>query len=189
MRGYEYGNTIKSFSEISSFDFTRQLSDKIKSEIESKGKEYILGVDEEEFKAYLIDHYSLEPLTIDYNSETVDEPTVSKEWVEDRFYREKYQTEVFNFTISYKFTGSSVLFKVKPSTWTMTSAEIYVSEQNNTVSFSFKLYKKDPEEFKRTKSDFQRRAFTNLGNTNQVATSWMQSLSGTVKLIISTAKK
>jgi hypothetical protein len=188
MRGYGYGNTIKSFSEISNFDFTKQLSDKIKSEIEGKGKEYILGVDEEEFKAYLIDHYSLEPLTIDYNSETVDEPTVSKEWVEDRLYREKYQTEVFSFTIRYKFTGSSVLFRVKPSTWTMTSADIYVNEQNNTVSFSFKLYKKDPEEFKRTKSDFQRRAFTNLGNTNQVATSWMQALPGTVNSLFQQQK-
>ncbi len=188
MRSDGYRNTIKSFDEISSFDFTRQLTDKIKSEIESKGKEYILGVDEEEFKAYLINHYSLEPLTIDYDSETVDEPTVSKEWVEDRFYREKYQTEVFSFTIRYKFTGSSVLFRVQPSTWTMTSADIYVNEQNNTVSFSFKLYKKDPEEFKRTKSDFQRSAFTNLGNTNQVATSWMQSLSGTVNSLFQQQK-
>lgn len=188
MRGYGYGNTIKSFNEISSFDFTRQLGDKIKSEIEGKGKEYILGVDEEEFKAYLIDKYSIEPLNIEYDSETVDEPTVSKEWVEDRFYREKYQTEVFSFTIRYKFTGSGALFRVQPSTWTMTSAEIYVNEQNNTVSFSFKLYKKDPEEFKRTKSDFQRRAFTNLGNTNQVATSWIQSLPGTVNSLFQQQK-
>lgn len=188
MRSYGYGNTINSFSEISSFDFIEQLSDKIKSEIEGKGKEYILGVDEEEFKAYLIDHYSLEPLSIDYNSEIVDEPKVSKEWVEDRFYREKYQTEVFSFTIRYKFTGSSVLFRVRPSTWTMTSAEIYVNEQNNTVSFSFKLYKKDPDEFKRTKSDFQIRAFTNLGNTNQVATSWMETLPGTVNSLFKQQK-
>lgn len=188
MRSYGYGITINSFSEIRSFDFTRQLSDKIKSEIEGKGKEYILGVDEEEFKAFLIDYYSLEPLNIDYNSETVDEPTVSKEWVEDRFYREKYQTEVFSFTIRYKFTGSSILFRVQPSTWTMTSAEIYVNNQNSTVSFSFKLSKKDPEEFKRTKSDFQRRAFTNLENTNQVATSWMQSLPGIVNSLFQQQK-
>lgn len=188
MRSYGYGNIIKSFSEISSFDFTRQLSDKMKNEIEGKGKEYILGVDEEEFKAYLIDHYSLEPLTIDYSSETVDEPTISKEWIEDRFYRERYQTEVFSFTIRYKFTGSGVLFKVQPGTWTMTFAEIYVDEQKDTVSFSFKLYKKDPEEFKRTKNDFQKRAFTNLGNTNQVATSWMQSLPGMVNSLFQQQK-
>lgn len=188
MRSYEYGNRIKSFREISSHDFTRQLVDKIKKEIENKGKEYILGVDEEEYKAYLIDNYSLEPLSIDYDSEIVDKPTVSKEWLEDRFYREKYEAEVFNFTIRYNFTGSSVLFKVQPSSWTMTSAEIYVDEQNSTVSFSFKLYKKDPEEFKRTKSDYQRRAFTNIGNTNKEATSWMQSLPGTVNSLFQQQK-
>jgi len=164
------------------------MNDKIKSEIEGKGKEYILGVEEEEFKAYLIDKYSLEPLNVDFESETIDEPTISKEWIEDRFYREKYQAEVFSFTIRYKYTGSSILFRVQPSTWTMTSAEIYVNEHNSTVSFSFKLSKKDPEEFKRTKSDFQRRAFTNLGNTNQVATSWMQSLPGTVNSLFQQQK-
>src|SRR5690606_20431139 len=188
MRSYGYENTIKSFSEISSYDFTSQLHDKIKSEIESKGKEYILSVDEEEFKAYLIDHYSLEPLTIDYNSETIDEPTVSKEWVEDRLYREKYETEVFTFTIRYNFTGSSVLFRVQPSTWTMTSAEIYVNEHSSEVSFSFKLYKKDPAEFRRTKSDLQRRAFTNLENTNKIATIWMQSLFGIVNFLFQQKK-
>lgn len=188
MRNYGYGTKVKSFCEISSYDFTRQLTDKIKSEIEGKGKEYILGVDEEEYKNFLIDKYSLEPLTIDYKSETIDEPTISKEWLEDRFYREKYQAEVFNFTIRYNFTGSSVLFKVQPSTWSMTAAEIYVDEQRNTVSFSFKLYRKDPEEFKKTKNDYQRRAFTNLGNTNQVAVSWMNSLSGTVNSLFQQTK-
>jgi hypothetical protein len=188
MRNYGYGTKVKSFCEISSYDFTRQLTDKIKSEIEGKGKEYILGVDEEEYKNFLIDKYSLEPLTIDYKSETIDEPTISKEWLEDRFYREKYQAEVFNFTIRYNFTGSSVLFKVQPSTWSMTATEIYVDEQRNTVSFSFKLYRKDPEEFKKTKNDYQRRAFTNLGNTNQVAVSWMNSLSGTVNSLFQQTK-
>lgn len=188
MRNYGYGTKVKSFCEISSYDFTRQLTDKIISEIEGKGKEYILGVDEEEYKNFLINKYSLEPLTIDYNSETIDEPTISKEWLEDRFYREKYQAEVFNFTIRYNFTGSSVLFKVQPSTWSMTAAEIYVDEQRNTVSFSFKLYRKDPEEFKKTKNDYQRRAFTNLGNTNQVAVSWMNSLSGTVNSLFQQTK-
>lgn len=188
MRNYGYGTKVKSFCEISSYDFTRQLTDQIKSEIEGKGKEYILGVDEEEYKNFLVEKYSLEPLTIDYNSETIDEPTISKEWIEDRFYGEKYQAEVFNFTIRYNFTGSSVLFKVQPSTWSMTAADIYVDEQRNTVSFSFKLYKKDPEEFKKTKNDYQRRAFTNLGNTNQVATSWMNSLSGTVNSLFQQTK-
>jgi hypothetical protein len=188
MKSYGYGNTIESFSEINAYDFTAQLNGKIKSEIENKGKEYILNVNEEEYKAYLIDRYSLEPLTIDYDSETIDVPTISKEWMEDSFYGKKYQTDVFSFTIRYKFTGSSILFKVQPSSQVITSAEICVNEQNNTVSFSFKLYIKDPEKFENTKSAFQRRAFTNLENTNQDATNWMQSLPGTVNTLFQQQK-
>lgn len=189
MRHYGYENTIKSFSEINSYDFITQLTAKIKSEIEGKGKEYILGVDEEDFKAYLIDKYSLESLKIDYESEIIDEPTVSKEWIEDKFYRERYQVDVFDFTIKYRFIGSSVLFKVKPSTWTMTSTEILINERTHTVSFSFKLYKKDPEEFNRTKHNFQKKAFTNLENTNLVAKSWMQSLTETVNSLFQEQKR
>lgn len=185
---YGHKNSINSFSEIDSFDFTRQLSDQLKNEIETKERDYILRVDEDEFKAYLVDKYSLEPITIDYSSETIGEPTVSKEWIQDSFYRERYQTEVYDFTISYTFVGSGIIFKIQPGTRTLTSAEIYVNEQNGTVSFSFKQYKKDAEEFKRTKGDFQKRAFTNLVNANQVAISWMQSLPGMVNSLFQQQK-
>lgn len=188
MRSYGYSNTIKSFGEISIYDFTNQLVDKIKKEIENRGKEYILGVDEEEYKTYLTYTYSLEPLVIDYESEIIEKPTVSKEWVEDRFYGDKYETEVFNFTIIYSYTGSSVLFKVRPSSWAMKYAEISVTEQPNTVSFDFKLYKKDPEEFKRTKNDYQRSAFSNVVNINKEVASWMQSLPDTINSLFKQQK-
>ena len=171
-----YTGRVRSFSETSCSVYERHLTDEIKSEIESKGKEYILGVDEKEYKRYLINKYALELLSIDYNSESFDKPTISKEWVEDRHYREKYQTEVYNFTVKYSFNGSAVLFKIQPNIWTVTSAEIYVNEMNNTVSFSFKLYQKDPEEFNRTKSDYQERAFTNMNNANAWAERWNNSL-------------
>lgn len=180
MGSYGYGTTIKSFYEIHSHHFKKLLNDKIKEEIENKGKDYILGIEEDKFKEYLIDKYSVESLSIDYDSEIVDKPTISKEWVENRLFNDKYETEVFTFTIRYNYTGSGILFKVQPDSYQMTYQEIYLNEQNNTVSFSFKLYNKDPEEFKRVKSECQKRAFINIAGTNQVAISWMQSLSGTV---------
>lgn len=183
-----YGHKINSFSEISSFNFTPQLIELIKKEIENNSKDYILGVDESEYTAYLINKYALEPLKIDYESEFIKEPIIKKEWLEDRFYREKYETEVYCFTVQYNFTGSAVLFKVQPSTWTMTSTEIYLNESNSTVSFEFKLYRKDAEEFKRTKEDYKKRAFTNLENTNQVAISWNNSLSSTINSLLQERK-
>lgn len=177
MRNDGYSTSVKSFNEINGNAYMQRLKDQIRDEIASQGKEYILGVDEDEFKNYLINKYSLEPLAIDIDSEVIDEPKISMEWVENRLlYREPYQTEVFNFTIRYNYSGSGVLFRVTPSTWIMTSAEINVNRTNNSVSFEFKLYKKDPEEFKKTKSEMYQRAFANLSNTNQVAANWMVSL-------------
>lgn len=178
---YGYGNSIKAFAEIDSYNFKNQLAEKIVAEIQGKNKEYILGVDEDEFTNYLIDKYSLERLQVDFENEIIEEPTISKEWLEDRMYREKYQTDVYTFTIKYRFVGSSVLFKVRPDTWTMTSTEIYLNEQEQMVSFGFKLYKKDPAEFTNAKNDFHRRAFTNLNGANLIADNWNNGLPSTVK--------
>ncbi|WP_262150730.1 hypothetical protein [Chryseobacterium foetidum] len=184
----KYGRKIKSFSEISNFDFIPQLKEYIKREIEGKSKDYILGVDEEEFKSYLIDKHKLESLAIDFNNEIVPPPLVTKEWVEDRFYREKYETDVYIFTVQYPFIGSADLFRVQPSSWIMTSAEITVDEHDSLVSFDFKLYKQDPEEFLQTKAEYKRKVFANLDSANQIAQGWMQSLPSLVDSLFSEQK-
>jgi len=182
MRNDGYSTKVKSFNEIDHNSFTQGLKDQIKEEIASKGKEYILGVDEDDFKKFLLNKFSLEPLTVDINSEIIDEPKISKEWIENSvLYRVPYETDAYNFTISYTYSGSGILFRVTPSTWIMTSAEIYVNRTNNSVSFEVKLYKKDPEEFLRTKNEMFQRAFANLNNTNQVATNWIVSLPSLVE--------
>lgn len=170
-------NTVRSFNEISSSDFEEQLSKKIKEEIERKGKEYILGVDENEYKNYLTNEYTLVPLHIYTETETIDKPEIRKERIEAPFQR-YYETEVYEFTIQYQFTGSSILFRVQPNPWTMASAEICVA--NDTVSFSFKLYHKEPDEFHREKQSVYRRAFTNLEGTNNFANQWNHKLSNIV---------
>jgi hypothetical protein len=167
--------TIRSFANIDSFDFERQIKDKIKKEIEKQSKEYILGIDEDEYIKYLIGEYTLEPLNIDYDSENISKPSIRKEWIEDRFNR-TYQTEVYTFTVSYSFIGSAVLFGVRPSTWVMTSEHIYVDEINKIVSFSFSLYEQDPQEFNRKKLDYKNRAFANLDNINNFVIQWTRGL-------------
>lgn len=178
----EYGSSIKSFYEIDSYGLKQQLSEKIKEEIQGKSKDYILGVDEEEFKKYLIDKYSLEPLFVDIDNGVVEAPTISKEWVEESRMSSngRYQTDVYRFTIKFKFTGSSILFRVRPDSFILTSADIYVNDHQQTVSYDFKLNRRDPDEFERLKDDFQRRAFGNLYNTNIVANDWNYALPGIV---------
>lgn len=142
--------TIKAFYEISWFDFSRKYSDCIKEEIEIKRKEYILGFDEEEYKNSLFEKYYLEPLEVDYTSEVFGQPNTSKEWIEK--WGRIYEIEVYNFTARYIFKGSSILFRVKPETWKMISYEIDVNETNSTVSFNFRVYKKDEKKSSKEKN-------------------------------------
>jgi hypothetical protein len=171
---------VKSFYEIDSFSFIDQLTDRLRKEIEGKGKEYILGVDENEFKKYLTNEFTLEPLTIDTSTEAVEKPTTTKESRDDRFYGRTYEVEAYNFTVKYHFTGSGVLFRIRPSQWAMTTHEIYVDERQNIVSFSFKLYRQDAEEFKREKNQAYGSAFANLNNANVEATNWNNRLEGLI---------
>jgi hypothetical protein len=171
---------VSAFYEIDSFSFTRQLTDKIKNEIEGMGKQYILGIDENEFKSHLVQKYTFEPLTVDLGNPIVEEPQISKEWVENVYHRGRFQTDVYHFTVSYNFTGSSGIFKIRPDKWKMTTADILINESLKTVSFSFKLYKRDPAEFNREKEDISRRAFTNLSNANSVVNTWNLGVTGIV---------
>lgn len=192
MSYYGQRNAIKAFYEIENYDFSKQQFEKIKNEIESHGKNYILQVDEEQYKNFLIDKYSIEPITIDFASESVGEPSISKEWREGGFDRgrlQRYQLEVYTFTIYYQFTGSAMLFRIKPSPYQMTTTEIHVDDQAKMVSFNFKLYKKDPAEFNRAKNECHKSAFANLDNANIFARGWNNGLAGTVGSYFQAQKK
>jgi hypothetical protein len=155
---------MKSFAEISWFDYHKQYFQNIRQEILSNGKDYILKVDEEEYIKYLVDKYSIEQLKILTESEHIGEPRKSREWRKDMFGSD-YESDVFTFTVRYNFTGHPELFKVQPNPCTWSSYEILVN--NSTVSFSFKIFKQDPAEFQRAKSDCYSQAFANLPALNK----------------------
>lgn len=172
---------MRAFNEISFFQFKDAWFNDIKKKIEQKSKEYILGIDEEEFIEYLDSEYRLEPIIVHKESEDIGQPVIKKESVEDRIYGEQFQREVFYFTISYTFSGSPILFKVQSNPFTMNSYEINLNEHTNTVSFSFKLYKKDPEEFKRIKEDCFKSAFANVGKLNKNIQEINDNLTATIR--------
>jgi len=176
---------INSFNEISCFDAEEGFSKKIKEEIGKNAKEYILGVDENEYKDYLIDKYKFEPLKIYIESEVINKPSVSKETLKrgDYIIGEK---ETYSFTVKYNYTGSADLFKISPNPRIMTSAKIFITE--DSVSFSFQLYKKDPVEFKKEKDYKYNAAFTNLNNVNKFANEWNEKLPNIVNRLFQQQK-
>lgn len=182
-------NSIKAFYQVDCNDFVQQLTERIKNEIEGKGKEYILGIDEDEFKKYLISNYTIDLLSIDYDNEQIGNPIVKKEMVQGfSSYEGQYEKDVYHFTIRYPFIGSSIIFKIRPSHFVMTTESIYVADNPKTVSFSFKLYNQDANEFNRIKNEKRRNAFANLDNANNEALAWNNRLSGIVNLYFNATK-
>jgi len=167
---------MRAFNQLTISDAIDTWKGQIKSEISRQTKEYILGVEEAEYLNYLQSKYLLEPLIIDLNREDIGEPLKKKESRESRFRGEEYTIEVYYFTVSYHFTGSSEIFRIRPNPWSMVDYDISVNEPRGLVSFTFGIDKQDPEEFKRRKEDAKRSAFVNLDNVNKNIRDWNNQL-------------
>lgn len=160
-------NSVNSFNEIPYFDFKDQLKSLIKKEIYGKDKDYILNIDESEYLEYLRDYFYLHPLKIHNDTETVEQPKIVKDIIENPRFRNGYEVESYEFTVKYTFEGSPILFRVQSNPWTMTTYKIIVNEQSNRVSFKFKVSDKNVEKYNREKSNAYTCAFDNLKNINE----------------------
>ena len=168
---------MRAFNEINHYDFVNGRHAEIIKEIQSKGKDYILKVDEQEFTSYLQNKYALEPLKILLETESFDPPHTSKEQFTDYLYtRGYYEADVYTFTIKYSYEGSDELFYVHTNPWNMTSYYIELDKRLKTVAFSFKIYNQDAEEFKRAKGECFGNAFSNLENANKNAEDFNRTL-------------
>lgn len=165
----------KRFSE-----FTSDRSSEIRLKIEQKGKEYILNVDEDEFKNYMIEKYKLIPLEVERNSEEVHEPEIDYGYSDYSSRSRSQRREIYIIKISYSFTGTPFLFNLQPSSCTMTSREVDIDEKSNKVSYSIQMYEKDPVKFEQYKSQAYNDAFVNILNINNEVENWNDQISGIV---------
>ncbi len=73
-----------SFAGIEWSDYVAALQQSIREEIFGQKKDYILGIDENDYRAYLVNKYTLHPLEIFEDSERVI-PRTQKETVRGEF--------------------------------------------------------------------------------------------------------
>lgn len=178
---------MDSFTKISWLDFPKIYYQNIREEINTKGKDYILKVDENEFVDYLIEKYRIDPLKILLESESVSQPTKSQVR-RNNMWGETYLADTFIFTITYNFEGKADLFAVKPNPFTYATYDINVNQVQNTVSFKIQIFKQDPNDFNKAKSDAYSQAFTNLNKVNDHVQQFNSSYENTVKSIFEQEK-
>lgn len=166
---------INSFAEMDFDEYARRLNLTIKNEIEQQGKDYILQVDETEYKQHLYNEFALEELEIFKESEKTI-PNTYKETRRNPRTGRSYEEDVYSFVIKYSFLGTAELFHLRPSTFKMIYNTIFVDPTQNKVSFNFKMTRTDKEQFNKMKQQGFDHSFSNLDNINEEVKKWNNNL-------------
>lgn len=169
---YFSSNKPRSFGGKNFFDFKHAQTNKIKKEIEDQDKDYILSVNEDDYKAFLFEKFKLDPISISEDQEQIDTPRQIK--IKKNDPRGEYEVNGYEFKISYPYIGSSILFQLSPTTKILTGYEIRV--ESSHVSFELKIDKQDPEYFNKEKEQARKNAFANTENINKDAIAWNNGL-------------
>lgn len=185
---------FKSFYGIAWNDFRDNIVHNIADEIEKCNDDYILNVNEDEYIAYLVDKYTIEPLKIFEDSEEVEPPTEFREDLsryDNGYFHSRYERYKVGYSIriSYSYTGNGNLFYVRPSPFTLTSYEISVDDYLSRVAFVIRVFSQDVDEFQREKRRAFSCAFTNLKNVDSCVASHNKSLNDIVRQMFIRAKQ
>lgn len=158
--------SIIAFGKINHKDYEDQQHNKIRKEILGKTKEYILGVDEEEYKEYLYNSFNLQKIDINKESESFDEPIISTKR------RGSLKLKEYRFEIKYLYIGSEDLFKINPFQHISSSFEIKIYTTENVVSFSFTMRALDKNSFIAIKRDMLKLFEENIVKVNDYSISY-----------------
>lgn len=132
-------------------------------EIARLSKSDVLNIDEDEYIDYLENEYSLTPITVHRDQEEVIDPRQIKKEVQCNPYTHAIYGYGENDTIiysgyeikvAYPFEGDSILFFVRPNTYTIGGAvpkEIDINDRLGKVIITIECWDMDPNRFNRDK--------------------------------------
>jgi len=152
------------FSAVSLSSRIAQVKSEVLSEIRKKSDEYILNVNEQEFLNYLKSKYELTPLNILKETELISKS--------DEFSNNAKMADAdslpktHKFLVAYEFSGSSLLFYLRPSSFLIGQVGIIMNESAKTVSFLLETGNTTKEDFHALKWRAWHNAFGNIENIN-----------------------
>ena len=186
------GNTFYSFTDIDWNSFHDNIISTIDKEICDCTDDYLLNVNENDYVSYLLEKFTLEPITIHRDSEEVEQPIEFKEDISQygnySTVYERYRNG-YIIQISYSYEGNGNLFKVRPNSFTLTSYKISLDEYSSRVSFEIKVYSQDVDEFNKEKEYAYNCAFANVKNINSCVASFNIRLAEVIRQRFLSAKK
>ena len=155
------------FNEIDVETYFTQLTDRIKQEILSNSKDYVIGVNRSEYIDYLVAKYTIEELIIDFDSEQVS--LCSEKEKENRdggWHRGVFKYIEYQFCVKFKYSGNTDILRLKPSCfkWSVCgSGDVSrIDVYGDTLRLYFTIYKQDKSEYNSAKNGTISKTFDNL---------------------------
>lgn len=190
---YRSNDIEKPFNEWQADSVFKAVFQEIEKEITSMPKDYVLGVDEDEYVNYLTAKYSIDPVTVYFDSEDVELYKEEKRTRYNEIYRwnESYSEYIFNIYLNY--SGESDIFRIHPSQsfkWTIGGqvSSIFL-ESKSLLRLQFSLFKQDETEFMRKKASVISNTFMNLNTINQEVIHFNNSLESDITNIFHRIKQ
>lgn len=125
-------------------DYLRKLYGELEGEIDSFADEKIVNCDVDEWTEYLTEKYRVEPISfyVDYATRSIQKTQIKRNNPWGHFgdvYGEPQFYMVDGCNIDYKvpFSGNDVLLKCTPSTYIMTSFEIFGFQKPSNTNYGF----------------------------------------------------
>lgn len=125
-------------------DYLRKLYGELEGEIDSFADEKIVNCDVDEWTEYLTEKYRVEPISfyVDYATRSIQKTQIKRNNPWGHFgdvYGEPQFYMVDGCNIDYKvpFSGDDVLLKCMPSTYIMTSFEIFGFQKPSNTNYGF----------------------------------------------------
>lgn len=180
------------FNEWQADSVFKAVHKEIENEITSMPKEYVLGVNSDEYVNYLTARYSIDPVTIYYGSEDVELYKEVKKTHYNEIYRREEPYSEYIFYIRLYFSGESDIFRIHPSqsfifTISGRVSPIYI-ESENLLRLQFSIFNQDKSEFKREKASVISNTFMNLDTVNQEVMSFNNLLEQDIRNIFQRIK-
>ena len=168
---------MKLFAESELFQALQVQLAKMKKEIASEDRNYLLNANETQLVRYFVEKYRLEPLTINFEGVTAsdrEEQIPAEQFPHDfRVTRGKrYPKQVVTYHVP--FGGDEQLLRMSPSTRSLNHYE--VSIRDNAVCFDIINWRNDPETITREYESFLDYLRSHAEYTQRDVTAYNESL-------------
>lgn len=177
--------SARSSKYIGWFEFSDERIKNLEKEILNQSKYYILNTNEEDYKNYLLNKYSLEQLSIIESSKR-NYPPVQKEHEKDPNIRSYRSYTYYECKTSFEFCGNRDLWYVRGTTFTLAGTDFSIS--GNTVTYTFTIQTQSPEEYKRENEGAYKKLISNLEYINQDALRFNNELPAKISRLFSNIK-